>query len=106
MKFLLTSNGLSNQKIADALFALVEKKPSETSVAFIPTAMNIGEGDKDWFVDDLVNIKNQNLALLDVVDISALPIEVWKPRLEKVDVLFFSGGKSLRRSWTNRLANI
>lgn len=94
MKFLLTSNGLSNQSIADALFDLVGKSASETSVAFIPTAMNFGRGDKDWFVDDLVNIKNQNLALLDIVDISALPIEVWRPRLENVDVLFFSGGNT------------
>ncbi len=92
MKFLLTSNGLSNQKIADTLFDLVGKSATETSIAFIPTAMNIGGGDKDWFVDDLVNIKKQGLALFDVVDISALPIEVWKPRLEAVDVLFFSGG--------------
>lgn len=94
MKFLLTSNGLSNQKIADALFELVGKSPSEMTIAFIPTAMNIGEGDKDWFVDDLMNIKKQGLACLDVVDISALPIEIWKPRLEAADVLFFSGGNT------------
>ncbi len=92
MRLLLTSNGLSNDSIAKALFELVGKAPAETTVAFIPTAMNVGRGDKDWFVDDLVNIKKQGLACLDVVDISALLIEIWKPRLEAADVLFFSGG--------------
>lgn len=94
MKLLLTSNGLSNPSIVSALFELVGKSAAETTIAFIPTAMNIGAGDKDWFVDDLVNIKNQNIALLDIVDISALPIEIWRPRLEAADVLFFSGGNT------------
>lgn len=94
MKLLLTSNGLSNPSIASALFELVGKPAAETTIAFIPTAMNIGAGDKDWFVDDLVNIKNQNIAHLDIVDISALPIEIWRPRLEAADVLFFSGGNT------------
>jgi len=94
MKLLLTSNGLSNQSIADALFELVGKSASETRIAFIPTAMNVSEGDKDWFIDDLSNIKKQNVALLDIVDISALPKEIWQPRLEAVDVLFFSGGNN------------
>jgi dipeptidase E len=94
MKLLLTSNGLSNPSIARALFELVGKSAAETNIAFIPTAMNIGGGDKDWFVDDLVNIKNQNIAHLDIVDISALPIEIWRPRLEAADVLFFSGGNT------------
>jgi dipeptidase E len=94
MKLLLTSNGLSNPSISQALFELVGKPASQTTIAFIPTAMNFGAGDKDWFVDDLVNIKNQNVASLDIVDISALPIEVWQPRLEVADVLFFSGGNT------------
>jgi len=59
MKLLLTSNGLSNKSIAKALFDLVGKPPSETTIAFIPTAMNPGRGEKDWFVDDLYNIKNK-----------------------------------------------
>ncbi len=94
MKLLLTSNGLSNQSIANALFDLVAKPASETSIAFIPTAMNVSDGDKDWFIDDLANIKKQDVKLIDIVDISALPREVWQPRLEAADVLFFSGGNT------------
>jgi dipeptidase E len=94
MKFLLTSNGLSNQSIANALFELVGKKPSETSVTFVPTAMNPGKGDKSWFINDLQNIQKQNFKEVDIVDISALPKEIWLPRLETADVLFFSGGNT------------
>lgn len=92
MKLLLTSNGLSNQSIANALFSLVGKPVSETKIAFIPTAMNAGRSDKGWFIDDLANIKKQDPELIDIVDISALPKPVWQPRLEAADVLFFSGG--------------
>lgn len=94
MKLLLTSNGLSNQSIANALFELVNKPASETAIAFIPTAMNVTRGNKDWFVDDLYNIKKQGVKNIDVVDISALPKHIWLPRLEAADVLFFSGGNT------------
>lgn len=94
MKLLLTSKGICNKKITDALFELVGKSPAETRIAFVPTAVNVTEGSKDWFVDDLYNIKNLNLKYLDIVDISALPKEVWLPRLEQADVLFFSGGNT------------
>ncbi len=94
MRLLLTSNGLSNQSIARALFELVGKPASETAIVFIPTAMNVTEGDKDWFIDDLNNIKKQGCKLIDIVDISALPKNIWQPRIEKGNVLFFSGGNT------------
>src|SRR3989344_2541480 len=94
MKLLLTSNGLSNKSIAKALVDLVGKPAKETSLAFIPTAMNAGGGDKGWFIDDLSNIKKQNFKNIDIVDISALPKKIWLPRIEAADVLFFSGGNT------------
>ncbi len=94
MKFLLTSNGLSNPSIASALFELVGKSPADTHISFIPTAMNVAVGSKEWFIDDLTNIKEQKPKSIDIVDISALPQNVWLPRLEAADVLFFSGGNS------------
>lgn len=94
MKLLLTSNGLSNKSIAKALFELVEKEPSKTKIAFVPTAMNVTAGNKCWFIRDLHNIQSQEVEKIDIVDISALPKGVWLPRLEAADVLFFSGGSS------------
>lgn len=94
MKLLLTSAGLSNTSISQALFNLVGKDPKDTVVTFIPTAMNVEDGDKGWFVDDLKNIQKQGIKELEIADISAVPQEVWLPRLEKADVLFFEGGNS------------
>ncbi|MCH8225982.1 MAG: Type 1 glutamine amidotransferase-like domain-containing protein [Chloroflexi bacterium] len=95
MKFLLTSGGLTNKSIVDALLDLVGKPAGEVSIAFIPTAANIEAGDKSWLIDDLYNIKKQDFKSIDIVDISALPKELWYPRLKAADVLFFSGGDSL-----------
>lgn len=92
MKLLLTSNGLSNKSISKALFKLVGKPAIKTIIAFIPTAMNVATGSKEWFIDDLNNIKKQKCKAIDIVDISALPKNIWLPKLETADVLFFSGG--------------
>ncbi len=54
MKLLLTSGGITNESIARVLFDLVGKTASEISIAFIPTAMNVGSGDKNWFINDLI----------------------------------------------------
>lgn len=94
MKLLLTANGLSNQSIAKALFELVGKPAAETTIVFIPTAVNMAGGDKGWFIDDLYNIRKQGCKYIDIVDVSAIPQSVWQPRIEKGDVLFFSGGNT------------
>ena len=92
MKLLLTSGGLTNQSISKALFELVGKKPEETSLIFIPTAANVEAEDKDWPIDDLINLKNQKFKFIDIVDIAVMPQKNWQPRLEAGDVLFFGGG--------------
>ncbi len=94
MKLLLTSDGLANDSISNALFEMVGKPASETTIVFIPTAMNVGRGDKAWFIKDLYNIKKQGFKFIDIVDISALPRKNWQPRIEAGDVLFFSGGNT------------
>lgn len=94
MKLLLTSNGFANQAISRALFELVGKKPENTSLVFIPTASNVEEGDKNWFIDDLINIKKQNFKSVAMTDISAVPEDIWRPQIEEADVLFFEGGNS------------
>jgi dipeptidase E len=94
MKLLLTSAGITNPSIAKALFELVGKRPEETSLVFIPTASNVEVGDKGWLIDDLVNLKKLNLKSIDIADISAVGPEIWKPKFEAADVLFFEGGNS------------
>ena len=94
MKLLLTSSGLTNNSIANALFELTGKKPEETTVVFIPTASNVETGDKDWLITDLINLKKQNFKAIEITDISAVDEKVWKSSLERADVLFFEGGNT------------
>jgi dipeptidase E len=103
MKLLLTSAGITNGSIAKALFELVGKKPEDTSVVFIPTASNIEAGDKEWVIEDLINLKNQNFKQIEIADISALEENVWRPRFETADVLFFEGGNTYYlMEWMNK----
>ena len=103
MKLLLTSGGITNKSIADALFDLVGKKPEDTSVVFIPTASNIDKGDKTWLIDDLINLKRQNFKSIDIADISAVEQKIWRPKLEEADVLFFEGGNTYHlMEWINK----
>ncbi len=103
MKLLLTSGGLTNKKIVEALFDLVGKKPEDISLVFIPTAANMEKGDKGWFIDDLKNIQKQGFKQIDIADISAVPESVWKPKFEEADVMFFEGGNTYHlMEWINK----
>lgn len=103
MKLLLTSNGLSNQSISKALFELVDKKPEDTSLVFIPTASNVEIGDKDWVINDLNNLQKQGFKSINTVDISAVPENIWRPQIEEADVVFFEGGNTYYlMEWVNK----
>lgn len=93
MKLLLTSAGLTNQSIRDALEELVGKPLDEVKLAFIPTAANVEKGDKEWLINDLSDAKSIFFSV-DIVDISAIPKELWLPRLETADALLFGGGNT------------
>ena len=102
MKLLLTSGGITNKKIADALLELVGKPAEEINLAFVPTAANADRDNKVWFIDNLYQLKQQKYKTIDIVDISALPKWNWQARLELADVLFFSGGNSTHlMRWIN-----
>lgn len=103
MKLLLTSGGLTNAPIANALSELTGKKPEETTVVFIPTASNVESGDKDWLISDLINLNKQNFKSIEITDISAVEERIWKPSLERADVLYFEGGDTYHlMRWLNR----
>jgi dipeptidase E len=103
MKLLLTSGGITNPSIAKALFELVGKKPEDTSLVFIPTASNVEAGDKDWLINDLINLKNLKLKSIEIADISAVDKSIWLPKFEAADVLFFEGGNTYHlMRWVNK----
>jgi dipeptidase E len=93
MKLLLTSAGLSNETLVKTFNSLVGLPNDKIHIAFIPTAANVEAGDKDWLINDYVNLKKQNY-IVDIVDISALPKEIWLPRLEEANVIFVGGGNT------------
>lgn len=102
MKLFLTSAGLTNRKIVNAFNKLVGLSNDQIKIAFIPTAANVESGDKDWLITDYVNLKKQNY-FVDIVDISALPNDIWLSRLEEANVLFFGGGNTFHlMHWLNK----
>jgi len=93
MKLLLTSAGITNKSIANALKDLVGKPLSEVKVGFIPTAANVERGNKDWYIAQLTNLHAHGFLWVDIVDISA-PLVDWKSRLSGADVIFVGGGNT------------
>ena len=100
MKLLLTSNGLCNKSIVNALADLLGKPFEKSTLAFVPTAANVEIGRKQWLINDMDNCVKAGFATVDIVDISALPKSLWQPRLDVADVMLFGGGNTFYlRSW-------
>lgn len=98
MKFLLTSNGLSNDSIAKAFQELIGKDPKEARVAFIPTAANPERDDKAWLIDDMHRIKERGY-FIDVIDLTAFDRERLGNIISTMDVVFIGGGSSFYLSY-------
>ena len=94
MKLLLTSDGITNASIANALIELAGKPFKDLKLAYIPTAANIDVDDKSWQVGHMAVIKNLGFKFFDIVDISALPKENLEIRLKDSDILLFEGGRT------------
>ncbi len=94
MKLLLTSGGLRNPTLVKALLDLAGKPADELRVAFIPTALNTEAGDKGWAIAQMVRLQEMGVSRVDIVDISAVPKEIWLPRLEDSNVIFVNGGNT------------
>jgi len=95
MKLLLTSNGLSNQSISNALEDLVGKPRREIKIAFIPNAGfpvdDFKNESRDWLVDDMHRMK-QFCGFIDIVSLTDLTKHEIYERLEYADVIFVGGG--------------
>ena len=102
MKLLLTSNGIANASIANALEELVGKPRKKISIAFIPTAAfpedDIGYKSRDWLADDIYNAK-EFCGFIDVVSLADLPKKDIIDRLELADVIFVGGGNPFYLSY-------
>lgn len=104
MKLLLTSAGIKNTSIHDALVDLLGKPIAESSALCIPTALYaIPNGSVlAW---QFISGQDSNCPMcelgwksLGVLELAALPVigkELWLPMLQKTDVLLVSGGDPL-----------
>ena len=106
MKLLLTSAGIKNPSIHDALVDLLGKPISESSALCIPTAMYghpwVGPGVKAWeFISGreprcpMCELAWKSLGVLELTALPSIDEERWVPLVQETDVLLASGGDAL-----------
>src|SRR4051794_11791601 len=103
MKFLLTSAGIKNPSIHDALVELLGKPIAESSALFVPTAVYPFPGGTHSARQAICGVATSPLAelgwrSLGVLELTALPTirqEVWVPTLHETDALLVWGGDVL-----------
>lgn len=93
MRLLLTSGGITNRSIADALAGLLEKPKSEAKVVIITTAANVERGNKDWFAEQFTDFYRYDFSWVDFVDISAPGVD-WQSALTLADIVLVGGGNT------------
>jgi len=100
MKLLLTSAGISNTSIHNALVELLGKPVSEAAALFVPTAIYPipnGAGIIKKVIcgslgDPFCELGWKSLGLLELAALPTLKREFWIPMLEKTDALLVGGG--------------
>lgn len=92
MKLLLTSAGITTEKIAEELVLLVGKPFADLKVLFVTTAANTSVEDKTWLTENLFEFTSRKPASFDLLDIAGLPHVLWKKHFEAADVICVGGG--------------
>jgi len=100
MKLLLTSAGISNASIHDALVDLLGKPVSDASALFVPTAIyGIRNGPdivrrviRGTLGDPFCEMGWKSLGLLELTALPSIKRELWVPMLEETDALLVGGG--------------
>lgn len=100
MRLLLTSGGISNPSIQDALVDLLGKPIAESSALFVPTAIYpfSGGAGKAWqaisgrTMSPLCGLGWQSLGVLELTALPSIRADRWVPQLEQTDALLVWGG--------------
>lgn len=106
MKLLLTSAGIKNPSIHDALVDLLGKPLSESNALCIPTAMYghpwVGPGEKVWsFISGqeprapMCELGWKSLGVLELTALPSIDRALWVPKVLETDVLLVAGGDAL-----------
>src|ERR1700709_1973315 len=100
MKLLLTSAGISNTSIRNALIDLLGKPIAEASALFVPTAIYAiagGAGIARKVIcgtlgDPFCELGWKSLGVLELTALSSMKTELWLPMLQETDALLVGGG--------------
>jgi len=100
MKLLLTSAGISNTSIHNALVDLLGKPVSEASALFVPTAIYAISGGADIsrkvicgsLGDPFCELGWKSLGVLELTALPSIKQELWVPMLQETDALLVGGG--------------
>src|SRR2546421_6155912 len=103
MKFLLTSAGIKNTKIRDALVDLLGKPIAEASALCIPTALYPFPGGPSMayrFItgstaNPMCELGWKSLGVLELSGLPSIEEAHWKAAVEDADALLVSGGDVL-----------
>lgn len=105
MKLLLTSAGVKNASIHDALLGLLGRPVAECDALCIPTAMyghpEVGPGVGAWnFIagrsaEPMTELGWKSVGVLELTALPTIDREHWVPRLRAADVLLVAGGDAL-----------
>jgi dipeptidase E len=106
MRLLLTSAGIKNGSIHDALVGLLGKPIAEANALCIPTAMYghpmVGPGPGAWrFISGrepgtpMCELGWKSLGVLELTALPSIDEEHWVPKVREADVLLVAGGDAL-----------
>lgn len=103
MRFLLTSSGICNPSISDALIDLLGKPIAEATALFVPTGVYpfSGGGERAWKAIHgqapipLSQLGWKSLGLLELTALPTIREENWVPAVREADALLVWGGDVL-----------
>ena len=103
MKLLLTSAGIKNDSIRNALVESLGKPITESSALYIPTALHANLNGPDMIVrllrgefkTSLCEVGWKSLGVLELTALPSLDKERWLPRVQETDALLVEGGDPL-----------
>jgi dipeptidase E len=105
MRLVLTSAGIKNASIRDALIDLLGKPIAESSALCIPTAMYghpmVGPGARAWqFIagrsaEPMCELGWKSLGVLELTALPSIDDERWVPFVRETDVLLVAGGDAV-----------
>jgi dipeptidase E len=114
MKLLLTSGGVTNGSIHDALLGLLGKPIAEASALCIPTANYAQRNGAELAYQFITGSSGTPMCELGwksvgVLELTALPSvgeAIWVPKVREADVLLVNGGDPMYLSWWMRQSGL